>query len=412
MAPDMTGANSWGGSGAPIAMPKGPTGASWGNALSGLLPWVGAAQNGANLIQSLFFNKVAPQRDAVYSPSTIEKDISFDYNQDSQISGGENTLTYKVTGVSNQVAKWNPYTFIFGEKVKFYPVKGMQSYGSGAFNIGCLDLGYGELEMDPADFAIGNRPLSDFPGLLTEIQYGKANDPPFVTPLKASSGFSINTPLGIADGYKTIEVGRASTSIGITVTFPFGLWDKNQFFPNVYEEYAVSFAIEYKKTTDSVWSSGGSLNATRNTLQPFSVSTSWPIASDGIYVVRVARTTGSEVFPNGVWVAGEARANWDSVSAFYDAPDPPFKDVFDRKGNRVYIPRILLKTPNDANGANAQDEFSCKPSRKLRRWDGTQWTAPAVSSHPPDMVLEVLTGQAAFDPADEEDIDLDSFREW
>lgn len=396
------------------SLSKGSTavGTAWGDNLKGLLPWIGGGAGVAGLIGGMFFGKTSNQPNAVASQSVTEPDPTIDYNQDSNISGAENSLTYKVTGVSNQLNKWGPFNTVFGEKVKFYPVKGMESYGSGAYNIGCLDLGYGELVIDPADFAIGGRPLSDFPGLLTEIQYGRTDDAPFVTSLKASSSENCDIPLGIADGYKTIRIGKAGTQMGATVTFPYGLWDRNTYFPNVDEPYAVSFAFEYKKTTSNVWLAGATLSVTEMYKVAFSRSVAWNISDPGEYDIRVVRTSGGEVFPYGVYASGEARANLTYIYAFYDAPDPPFKDVFDSKGNKVLIPRILLKTPNTVEGANAQEDFSCKPSRKLRHWDGTQWVAPAVSSHPPDEVLEVLQGQGAFEQVPDENIDLDSFWEW
>lgn len=384
------------------------TGLSLGGVLKAAAPWAGAAVGVGALVSSLFFGKTAASKDAVNSAVTTPDPAS--NTADATVSAEQATLVPQVAGVSNQANPYGSLLCVFGENVRLFPVLGMNSYallqGSDSYSYGCLDLGYGELDI--SDIRIGSRAISEFTDLQYEIQYGKASDAPFTIPLADV----VETPLSVPLTYntpKTARAGAAKTKLSIEIEFPNGLWDSNIFYPDIKEAFTVNFTIRYKLSTSSTWETT-SYSVTDNVQTSRRYYYEWTPAAPGIYDIEITKTVG-DTFPTGVYTAGAATCNWVSIKAWGETSNP-FNPIYDAKGNQVYCARIAEKFKNTAEQQGALGDLNCLASRKIPHWNGTTFDAPAVSSHPPDIVLEILRGQANYAPVDDSAIDFDSFTAW
>lgn len=389
----------------------------WGG-LGGLMPWVGGALGVGALLSGLFLGSGTDKPNAINNQIAPEVDPAYDtaYPSVDNYGGPKDALLPTLTGVTNQENKWGEITCVFGKDVKVYPVLGMKSYsltaGTDVFNYGCLDLGYGELEIK--DCKIGSRLVTDMPDVAIEKQYGKADDVPFTIPLSDLE----DTPLAVDLNYavaKTVRAGGASSKLSIEITFPKGLW-RSDIYAGDHTD-SVQFFIEYKKQDATTWT--GFYWTVTDFIKTAKIAyNEWTVAAPGIYDVRITRITyekpdttpWAEVTPAGIWTGGEYHAVWTNLKA-WGAGDP-FRPIKDANGNIIYMSRIAIKAKATPEQQGALEDFSCIVSRKLRHWNGVDFDAPLVTSNPADIVLEILTGQANFKPVPLDRIDLPAFLSW
>lgn len=388
-------------------------GTSWGSTIGGLMPWIGGAAGIAGLIGGMFFGKTSNQPNAVSSQFVTEPNPAIDYSYPSDTAGAQDSLTYAVTGLSNQENPWGEFVSVFGEDVRVFPVKGMKTnyvpVGDKTYSYNCFDLGYGPLEI--TGLKIGSRDISEFAGqLTTEFHYGKADDVRFTIPLADIVDKKFSIPM-VSGQTKTVEAGAAATQIALEFELPRGLWVTSIYFPTIKTVHTLSFGIYYKKKGDVSYTAAGSLVYTDLIEKYKRLSYSFNVPSEGVYDVQVVASSGFGTFPYGVYNSGEASANWINLKA-YGNSGFPFRKVVDSKGDEVFIARIATQGVDTAEQQGASEQLSCLASRLLRHWTGTEWTAPQRTSNPADIVLEIMTGQANFEPVAEDEIDLASFKAW
>lgn len=381
------------------------TSSIWGK----LSPILGGVVGVGALLSGLFFGGSKSTNSNTVSAPLVTTDTAA---TTADSTATPTPLTPQIVGFGNKENQGGALLSVFGENVFVYPNKGMKFYslvqGLDAYTYGAFDLGYGELAISA--LSIGSRVISEFPDIMYEIQYGKAADTAFSIVLQAQSTTSLSVPLTY-NSAKTSRAGHAVSKLSVEIDFPNGLWDSNIFFPAVKEAFTVNFTIEYKKQTDVSWSST-SLSVSDLQVNAFRVYHEWAVASEGTYDVRITKTTGdSSSFPFGVYTDGRSDATWSSVGA-WGAPGNPFNTIKDAKGNPVYISRIAFKAKETAETQNLDGDLNCLVTRKLRHWNGTTFDAPAGTSNPSDIALEILTGQANPDPVNDSDVDLASFLDF
>lgn len=374
------------------------------------LPFLGFGAGLASLIGLSFFgqSRDSQQFSQVDNPvvpiTSIAEDPPLPPADD--FGGAKDSLLPALTGVSNRENRWGHSFKVFG-KCRIYPALAAEPYptATGAVQTisGVFDCGPGELAFSEPQ--INGRPISEFPSLTLEYHYGKASDTPFTLYTQAVSNVKVNEELVITTAPVVVskQAGRQANRIGVNITFPNGLYQRNS-TTGVIEDSSVTFFVSL---TDAQGNAPVAeyVTATAKQSTPYFLYREWAVP-DGLYTVRVLRyTPATNATPNVV-----NNSTWTDLVAY--GAGPAFYPHYNSIGQRVYMAEIAYRAQATASLNGSLGEFSILASSKFPIWDGTTWSDPAETNNPAWLIVGALREAFAYRPAVDAQIDLPRFLEF
>lgn len=380
------------------------------------LPYIGGGLALSSLIGLSFMgnsrsaNDYSSLANPVVSPTQVPD--SPDLVPVDNYGGAKDTMISSLTGVANRENRWGTVPKVYGKKVKLYPlqaciptpgVAGVTQTLSGIF-----ECGPGELAFEQPQIA--GRPLSEFPTVSLEYQYGKAGDAPFTLHSNLGATVSPGTPLPNPPLTRVSKLaGRECNRVGILITFPNGLYSRNA-QTGALEPRSVMFSIS---GVDSATGAGlfGAYNALEVTGQQVTpkfayIEYSFPRCLPRVEILRYAPDDSTS--PDIV-----DAAEWTQLIA-YDS-GPLFYDHYNSQGQLVRMARIAYRATSAENLNGTMGEFSILATSKLPIWDGSTWSAPTETANPAWIICDILRSAANYNPMVDAQIDLPrmlEFAQW
>lgn len=377
--------------------------------LRSFTPYIGMGLGAAGLASLFFFGNSRNAED--YSqvsnpvvqtsgvPESPELPTTDDYG------GAKDTLISSLTGVSNRENRWGVIPTVYGKKVKIFPMLATQpaTAASGITQsiCGIFECGPGELEFE--DPKISGRPITDFPTLQLQYQYGKTGDAPFTlyTELQASSQINEALIIEAAPKVVTKTCPREGINIGITLAFPSGLYKRNA-TTGAPEPYTVRVWIGIKNKTTGVSPHGAYFDITGQQVGPFFWSRAFAV-TQGLYEVSILRytpnqSTTPDIVDACVWTELTTK---DSGQVFYDQKNSI--------GQPVKMARIAYSATSTEDLQGSLGEFSILATSKLPTWNGSVWSDPVATANPAWIILDILRSAKSYRPLSDSEIDLPAF---
>lgn len=249
--------------------------------------------------------------------------------------------------------------------------------------------GYGPLAI--RDERIGNTPLARYSSVSVQHDPTGTGQTLSLYPKDVSQE---NLQISLSKTFDTRSTGIETDEIGVTVTFPGGLFELNDEGTRIRHEVTVEgeYRIEggpwrnwFRKTYRS-----------RKNAQ-IRDDTHKRGLTRGVYEIRIRRTTAkstdSAVIDEVVWSALRGVRNEDPVQM-----------------EGVAKSAILIRATNQIN--NTLNEFNAEVALKLPVWNGAAWTGSVESSNPAAIYRWLLTGPANRRPLDPARIDDANLGDW
>lgn len=272
-----------------------------------------------------------------------------------------------------------------------------------------LSCGYGYIEM--SDIKIGKRPISEFvaEGSAYEVRNGAPGD----AALTLYVGDNDNKAIGDNLLYNVqVEkrAGQDADELNVDIFFPNGLYSDSPTEPGEKAVGFVYFDIFYRLAgSTGAWTQvgGASPSFPVGDLVPtaFTVSKSWTVTR-GLYDVRVKRTT---ISGGGAPNTADA-SQWSTLRSIkYESPIRPFINA---DGSTAYVSYLALKIKASELATGVLDECSVLAKRRIRKWNGTTWTAPEVCAIPAWCLAEAIVGDCNGKQIPESMLDLPGLLSW
>lgn len=282
---------------------------------------------------------------------------------------------YGITAARNEVRQWAPIPCVLGTH-RFVPPYGASPYtelvGDDQYLRFVVLWGYGPVDL--SDIRIGNSPLSAFEDV--EVEHDLTGTQGSLT-LYPDTANQENLSIALADTFSTRETPIETDEIGVTVTFPSGLFQLNSSGNRT--SYSVTVDLEYRQVGAGAWTSWVSETITR--AENAAVRQSWRVSglTRAKYEVRVKRgdvpSTSSQVADVAVWSSLRSFRNEDPIQIAGIA-----KSAF------------RIRASDQLNGV--VDELNAVVSHKIPTWNGTTWAGENVTTNPAAIYRYILTGTA------------------
>lgn len=321
--------------------------------------------------------------------------------------GAKDSLLPALTSVSNRENRWGNLFKVLG-KVKIYPALAVEPAATAVGIVqtisGIFECGPGELAF--SDPKIAGRPISEFPTLTLEYQYGKDGDAPITVYTQATSTVNPNETLIIEAAPKVVTktAGRTATRIGVNVTFPRGLYKRNA-TTGAIEPYTVRIWVGvYNSTTNAAYV-GEYVDITAAQTVPYFWYKEYTVP-EALHKVSMLRYTPNQsTSPDIV-----DECIWTDLIAY--GSGPLFYDFKNSEGQTVKFARIGYRAQATENLSGSLGEFSIIASSKFPVWDGTSWSAPVETANPAWLICGLLRSPFCYRPATDAEIDLPRFKEF
>ncbi len=381
--------------------------------VSNAAPFVGSSLLATGAIGAgLAFNSWGASRKVIETNSfvptfQIPEDVP-PLPQDDDFGGAKDIVIASLTGVSNKENRWGDVPMLFGIDVEFHPPLAVQPAVSATSTYqtisGIFECGPGELEFKEPK--IDGRAISEYPSVVVEYQYGKADDAALSYYTQATATAHPGAELKNEAVSTLQKAGRKASRLDITIAFPDGLYER-QVTGNVSTlvNRAVSFYIVIRGENG-----GGAVvtdypNAVAKQAEPYFFNKTY-FVTEGEYEVLIARVMSPESTDPNI----QDTAVWTDLVA--SSTGPIFYPHKNSVGETVHMARIGYRAQATENLQGTLGDFSIKGSSKLPAWDGTNWTEPAASNNPAWIICKLLRGPQNYIPVPDERIDLARFKEF
>ena len=340
-------------------------------------------------------NLVSPVADSIPEPDAPPLD---------GFGGAKDTLLPQWTGVANRENKGGRIARIYGEKYRVFPAVGAHPYtlteGGQNYLRVVYDYGYGPLVI--TNRKIGDRPIEE---LSTNVQFehqsGKADDADFTLYTWDVEGTTFSSEL-IYGQSNTRTAQQIGDWIAVALNFPNGLYGKDN--NGVFISKTCQINVLYRAIGGTTWTLLGSQVITDNVQTSKTVEYSFPVPN-GQWEVSLVKMTADG---NGTTTVN--KVFWTGLKSW--TAKNPFRPVFNQSGEEIRFCRDAVRALATNELSGALGLYSAEAASELRHWNGAGWDAPAISAWPPDIVLDILTGTANYEPVAEDLIDLDRFADW
>ena len=361
-----------------------------------------------------------------------------------QYGGPADTVIPAIMGIENQYNNFGPIPSVYGIDVLIKPIKCAQEY---FLNVGgnqrmyCVFLcGIGQ--MDVNNLKLGEKTLASLQaqGLCDyNIRYGSPSD--------IDSQLTIYTKdvhqTGISNVLSSTAMlatgGQISKTLSVDILFPLGLFGRCEYGYTIagngivrfdelpsgkeLEPQACSFLIEYRlHGSGGAWSSFTHNVPAQVAPYAFYTSATWNVVTEGIYDVKITRTTSTAVVDHDVaGPAGSGITFHHHVTPVIDAvwtglksikPVAPVSTILDVNGDHYPLTLIEMWVQASEVTNGTLKNLSCEVSRYLKTYDGASWTAPVVTDSPTWAYVDVKTGFINDSRYSVETVDADKMKEW
>lgn len=303
--------------------------------------------------------------------------------------------TYSIMGVRNRANPFGVVPKIYGRR-RVFPMLAANTYtetqGSDQYFRALFCFGYGPLQIE--DIKIGETSIDDFIGVEYELREGYSTDTPVTLFTRSVGEDSLNIHLTQAGSWATRTTRANTDEITVDVNLPRGL----TIFGNSggRSERSVSLSVEYSVTGAATWVSAGTIALTDNSTSAVRGTLRWTVTK-GQYDVRIKRDTADsssdQIMDSTYW------STLRSITTEYPINMPG-----------LALLAVRIKATEQLNGAIETLNAVC--TSVLPAWNGTSWSAPAVTRNPAWAWCDVLRGGANNRPTDDDDIDLASVLDW
>jgi predicted phage tail protein len=211
--------------------------------------------------------------------------------------------TYSFGSKMNVAQEGTALPLLLGRRRVYPPIKGYYVASNGdTQNINILySISEGQID-SITDIYIDGQPLENYTAVTYQTRLGEVNQS--VISNFRDSTVTVNQSRTLNDNITVVEyqtAGNINNSIGITMMIPNGLYSINQ-KKGTYNDYSISFRIEYKKTSDTSYTAEDhTISGVYKTLNRFTYNI--PLSGDSRYDIRITRTSGfntSSTVANGL----------------------------------------------------------------------------------------------------------------
>jgi len=293
-----------------------------------------------------------------------------------QSQSPDESPTYAISSARNSLTPFAPVPVVLGTH-RMVPPYGAAPYtevvGNDQYLRFVLIWGYGPV--DVSAIKIGNTPIEDYSDVEMEHDYAGTASTLGLYPGDASQE---DLSIRLTDAYVARTTALDTTEIGITITFPTGLFTSGSGGRLTASARIVG---EYRVVGAGSWTAWFDETYTDDTAQVKRVSQRKTALTSGQYEVQIKRfaaevnLTNDRVFD---------RADWSDLRSFNTNTQPVLLSGIAKSAFR-------MKATDQLNGV--VDQLNALVSLKIPTWDGSAWTtATSVTSNPAAIYRYVLTG--------------------
>lgn len=285
--------------------------------------------------------------------------------------------TYAISAARNGLSPFQTVPVVLGTH-RMVPPYGAAPYteivGNDQYLRFVLIWGYGPVSV--SKIKIGNTALEDYTDVETEHDFDGAASTLGLYPGDVSQE---DLSIRLTDAYTERTTALKTTEIGVTITFPIGLFTTNKKGNRV--SVSARLVGQYKLVGAGSWTAWFDETYTDNTAQVKRVSQRKTGLASGQYEVRIKRFSAEVALTNDKVYD---RADWTDLRSFNTNTQPVLLPGIAKSAFRI-------KATDQLNGV--VDQLNALVSLKIPTWNGSAWTtATSATSNPAAIYRYVLTG--------------------
>jgi len=283
--------------------------------------------------------------------------------------------TYGIASARNSISPFQTVPVVLGTH-RMVPPYGATPYtevvGNAQYLRFVLIWGYGPVEV--SDIKIGNTPIGDYADVETEHDFnGNATQLDLYPADASQEDLSIRLTTSFAERTTPLS----TTEIGVTFTFPAGLFKQNDKGQRV--NTSARIIGDYRLVGAGSWTSWFDQTYTDDTAQVKRVSQRERGLTSGQYEVRIKRQVAQS---NSAKISDSCI--WTDLRSFNTASEPVLLSGIAKSAFRI-------KATDQLNGVI--DQLNAIVSLKIPTWNGSAWVTPvAATSNPAAIFRYVLKG--------------------
>ena len=303
--------------------------------------------------------------------------------------------TYGISAARNGITPFQTVPVVLGTH-RMVPPYGAAPYteivGNAQYLRFVLIWGYGPVEV--SDIRIGNTPIGDYADVETEHDFNGNATQLDLYPADASQE---DLSIRLTTSFVERTTPRDTTEIGVTFTFPAGLFKQNDKGQRV--NTSARIIGQYRLVGAGSFTDWFDETYTDDTAQVKRVSQRERGLTSGQYEVRIKRQVAQ---------SGSAKISdsciWTDLRSFNTAAEPVLLSGIAKSAFRI-------KATDQLNGV--VDQLNALVSLKIPTWDGSAWVTPvATTSNPAAIYRYVLKGAPNKKPVANANINDDELGAW
>jgi len=303
--------------------------------------------------------------------------------------------TYGITSARNGITPFQTVPVVLGTH-RMVPPYGATPYtevvGNAQYLRFVLIWGYGPVTV--SDIRIGNTPIGDYVDVETEHDFNGTETQLDLYPADASQE---DLSIRLTTDYVERRTPLDTTEIGVTLTFPSGLFKQNDSGQRV--NTSARILGDYRLVGAGSWTSWFDQTYTDDTAQVKRVSQRQRGLTSGQYEVRikrqVAQSSNAKISDSCIWT---------DLRSFNTQSEPVLLSGIAKSAFRI-------KATDQLNGII--DQLNALVSLKIPTWNGSAWTtATSTTSNPAAIFRYVLKGAPNKKPVTAANINDEDLGAW
>lgn len=303
--------------------------------------------------------------------------------------------TYGITSARNGITPFQTVPVVLGTH-RMVPPYGATPYteivGNAQYLRFVLIWGYGPVTV--SDIRIGNTPIGDYVDVETEHDFNGTETQLDLYPADASQE---DLSIRLTADYVERRTPLNTTEIGVTLTFPSGLFKQNNKGNRVNTEARI--IGQYRLVGAGSFTDWFDQTYTDDTAQVKRVSQRQRGLTSGQYEVRIKRQSSQSTNPKI-----SDSCIWTDLRSFNTQSEPVLLSGIAKSAFRI-------KATDQLNGII--DQLNALVSLKIPTWNGSAWTtATSVTSNPAAIFRYVLKGAPNKKPVTAANINDEDLGAW
>lgn len=287
------------------------------------------------------------------------------------------SASYAISAARNGIAPYQTVPVVLGTH-RMVPPYGAAPYteivGNDQFLRFVLIWGYGPV--DVSQIKIGNTPIANFTDVEVEHDFTGSASTLGLYPGDVSQD---DLSIRLNTSFVSRTTALNTTEIGITITFPTGLFQSNDKGKRV--TASARIVGEYRLVGAGSWTAWFDQTYSDDTAQVKRVSQRKTALTSGQYEVQIRRFAAEQNLTNERIYD---RADWSDLRSFNTNTQPVLLPGIAKSAFRI-------RATDQLNGV--VDQLNALVSLKIPTWTGSAWTtATSVTSNPAAIFRYVLTG--------------------